>query len=155
MNILSLQALVNGKSVTVNWIFRGAATAPVVVTFNGSNNSKAKVELPTSGFERAVPDTVKEPTLPPNVIMPSASPSSSVTILPALSSIRQIMAAGAFDAAAKLLTKAKKVSLLKTDTLDMKEASRKKKDGRKSVKDEQPKTFRRDWRIDTLQRLNR
>ena len=34
-------------------------------------------------------------------------------------------------------------------------ASRKKKDRRKSVKDEQPKTFRRDWRIDTLQRLNR
>jgi len=37
----------------------------------------------------------------------------------------------------------------------MQRTSRKKKDGRKSVKDEQPKTLRRDWRIDTLQRLNR
>ena len=34
-------------------------------------------------------------------------------------------------------------------------ASRKKKDRRKSVKDEQPKTFRRDWRIDTPERSNR
>ena len=34
-------------------------------------------------------------------------------------------------------------------------SSRKKDDGRQSVQDEQPKTFRRDWRIDTPERSNR